>query len=251
MPDRSTLSFTVRSHEIDAMNRVLPGTIMRWCQDAAIYASDANGFDTARYRALGSTWFVREFTLDLRDTLRNGDDVILTTWAAGFERILAPRQYRIARPNGEVVALGEALWVYVSRDTGRPKRFDRELVEEFRTFDEHVLDDRDWGADLLDADDKLELVDEREHAVLWSELDGARHVNNVVYADWILDHFALASDAEPGVVRKMRIRFERGASANSTVRWSLARDEGGLRRQVVTDAADGSPISRAVIEVDG
>ena len=251
MPRASCLPLRVRTHEIDARGCVLPGTLLRWFQDAALHASAENGFDNERYRKLGTTWFVREYGLEIDGELREGEDVRVVTWAADFVRLAAHRQYRLERLDGSIIAKGEANWIYVDRVTGRPKRFDRELLDEFPTNPEYVLADRDWACDIVDAKTTPELPHSTVRDVRWSEVDGARHVNNAVYADWAVDHLAhVRTDVDgPGSIRRMRIRYDRSIPSGATVRWSIGEIRDGVWMQTVHDASDETLYSRTVIQV--
>ena len=251
MPETSSISYRARTHEVDARGHVLPGTLLRWFQDAALHASAENGFDTARYRRLGTTWFVREYGLEIEDELHEGEDVRIVTWAADFVRLAVHRQYRLERKDGTVIAKGEAHWIYVDRVTGRPKRFDRELLDEFPTNPVYVLSERAWAQDIVDAKTVPDLPHHAVRDVRWSEVDGARHVNNAVYADWASDHLAqVRGDVEgPGEIRRMRIRYERGVPLGATVHWSIGEIADGVWMQTVRDASDGKVYSRTVMQV--
>jgi acyl-CoA thioesterase FadM len=224
---------------------------LRWFQDAALHASAENGFGNERYRKLGTTWFVREYGLEIDGELREGEDVRVVTWAADFVRLAAHRQYRLERLDGSIIAKGEANWIYVDRVTGRPKRFDQEPLDEFPTHPVYVLGDRDWACDIVDAKAIPELPHSAVRDVRWSEVDGARHVNNAVYADWAVDHLAHVRDNEdgPGSIRRMRIRYDRSVPVGATVRWSIGEIAAGTWMQTVRDASDETLYSRTVIEV--
>lgn len=236
MPDRFVLPLVVRTFEADAHGQVLPATYLRWFQEAAIYASAANGFDEERYRALGTTWFVREFHLVVHSQPQTGETLEVITWAADIERITAHRQYSARRTNGDPIADAEAEWIYMDRATGKPRRLEREVIEAFPPQKEYALADREWGKDLLGADLPEADAHRMEHTVAWSELDGAQHVNNAVYAQWITDHIVAASaggrnesDEGPGVIRRLRLEYRRGARGGESLVWRLARFPGTPR----------------------
>jgi len=254
MPDRSVLPFVVRTYEVDAEGQVLPATLMRWFQEAAIFASAANGFDEARYRALGSTWFVRESHLEVLGRLSAGQTVEVHTWSAQLQRVTAFREYLARRPNGEVVALGEAEWVYVDRTTGRPRRIEGDPMSRFPSPGGFALEDRDWGASELCAEWTAQPLHRVEHEVLWSELDPARHANNAVYAGWVLDQIAAhgrtADDLPgPGTLRRMRLRFLRGARGGERLIWLLRRAGDGRWLQECVSGDGGRAVAKAIAEV--
>jgi acyl-CoA thioesterase FadM len=251
VPDRSVFHHTVCTHEIDSLSRVPLHVFVQWFQDAAIKASNEHGFNPTRYRELNSSWYVREITIELLSELRMHDEISTWTWAADFERIVGPRQYRIVRPDETVVANAEAMWVYVRRDTGRPTRLDVAVIEGFPTVSDWVLSDRQWGTDILDSNEQPASVLERPHSVLWSEIDGARHVNNTVYAQWLTDQLANASPGRgPGTVRRVRIRYENAIPEGSEIVWSTGYLRDDLWYHQITLADEGTVMTRAVIQVE-
>lgn len=255
MPDRSVLPFTVRTFEVDATGQVLPATYMRWFQEAAIFASAANGFDEERYHKLGSTWFLREFHLEVQCPPKVGETIEVYTWAASLERVTAHRQYTARRPNGDVIANGEGEWIYIDRATGRPRRIDRDPMKDFPLRAERVLEDRDWGTNLLEGYAGDAEVNVLVHRVLWSELDGAGHVNNAVYAEWVVDHIAAATvrgqgePTGPGKITRLRLRFQRGARAGETLEWRLQRADERTWLHETRVVPVGETVARAVVEL--
>ncbi len=259
MPVRSRLPLMVRTYEVDALNSVPPAVFLQWMQDAALLASSENGYPPPRYRELGTAWVLGEMLLEIHDHPHPTENLVVETWAADFGAANAHRQYRVMDGDGKVYAAADALWVYVNIETRRPRRFDQDIVNAFMTDPERAPDDPGWGADLLKT--PVETLDERIHTVEWSELDGAFHVNNAVYAKWVCDHLAVTTlgppqladkgtekmDAYgPGNIHKLRLRYRRGARLGETVTWKLARpdDTGALHE--ISDA-EGREIARAAV----
>jgi len=256
MPERSFMPIIVRTSEVDSIGNVLPGTYLRWFQEAAIRASAANGFDDERYRELGSSWFVKELHLQILRSIEAQEELTVATWIADMQRITSRRQYRLTRDNGEAVANGEAHWVYVNRETGRPRRLDKELLDGFSPLGIYSLSDPDWGMNALDEMcSPVGDVHEMSHTVRWTEIDEAHHVNNTVYADWMTDHLALANvDGGPGIIKRLRIRYEASAQEGMSVDLQLwrTREHMWLHRTSVNDgeeSSEGRTLTKAVLEV--
>lgn len=259
MPVRSRLPVTVRTYEIDALNRIPPAVFLQWMQDAAMLASHENGYPPGRYRELGTAWVLGEILLEIDTHPHPTDDISVETWVADFGAARARRQYRVLDAEGRRLAAGEALWVYVNIESRRPQRFDDELLNAFVTDEQREPGEPDWGADLLK--ERRDAASELEHTVRWSELDGAFHVNNTVYATWLCDHLAI-NDAGPpklsekgterigqygpGEVKRLRIRYRRGAELGETVTWRLTRPDLKSAVQEVIDAT-GKQISQAAV----
>jgi acyl-CoA thioester hydrolase len=220
MPDRYAFTLPVRSYEIDAEGKVPPAVFLRWFQEAAIKGSAANGYGPAQYAELGSSWYVREFHVEILALPKTGATVTLTTWVGDMERITSHRQYTAHGADGAELARGEADWVYVDRITGRPRRLDPEIMDAFPRLDVFALPDREWGSSLLEAPFPSDVSFASTHKVVWSEIDGSRHVNNTVYAVWLQDD---CGEFLPGQrIKRVRITYRRPALFGETLVRELA-----------------------------
>lgn len=245
MHDRYTFTLPVRSYEIDAEGKVPPVVFLRWFQEAAINASAANGYGPVRYAELGSSWFVREFHVEILALPKTGDTVALTTWVGDMERITSHRQYTAHGADGTALARGEADWVYVDRRTGRPRRLDATIMDAFPRLDEYALADRDWCLQLLEAPFPATASFASTHRVVWSEIDGSKHVNNTVYAEWLQDD---CGEHVPGArISRLRITYRRPALFREMLIRELAPAGSDLWLHRVTVENTGELVSLSVI----
>ena len=244
--ERFTMPLAVRTYEVDAAGDVPPAAFLRWFQELAVRASAARGFDDDRYRQLSATWVVGEFSLEVLAPVGAGDELVGATWVADIQRVNSHREYRLTRPDGSVVANGEAVWVYVDRRTGRPKRLPDEMRATFAPTGDYALSEPTWGADLLGTEPQAG-AHRIAHEVTWSELDAARHVNNAVYAQWISDHLASLDEERPRVSR-LRIAYARPVKGDETVEWRLHPVGGGVWLHWAMRDGGQQVATRAVIE---
>ena len=249
MPERCFLPLEVRTYEVDAYGRAPVAAYLKWMQDAAIFGSAANGFDTKRYDELGTTWVLGEIVIGIDGECAIGDRITVETWIADLAAASSHRQYRVRSEAGDLIATGEADWVYLDARRMRPRRIHPELVEAFPMVADYAIADRDWAKDLIDAAPEGPDTHEMRHTVLWSELDGARHVNNTVYAGWVTDQLAARNGEEegPGRISRLRLKYRRGARLGEKLSWRLAVSDGTAVQHVL--APDGGIISQAVAEV--
>lgn len=239
MVERFEMDIRVRSYELDAASSAPPASFLRWFQEAAIHASAENGYDARRYRETNSAWYVRDFHLAISAHPAMGETIRLVTWVGDIEKIT----YLALRSNGGVLARAEADWVHVDRATGRPKRLDSETIAAFRPTGEYALSDRDWGSGCLAEPFPAGVQFYREHTVAWSELDGARHVNNAVYADWVQDDCAAhIPDRE---ISRLRILYRRAAVLGDHLTRELAAgaDGGWLHRTRKGDSTEANSVA--------
>jgi acyl-CoA thioester hydrolase len=125
----------VPSAAIDANGHVGNLEYLRWMQDAAVAHSDAVGWTTERYRALGGTWVVRGHRIEYRQPAFEGQELVVQTWVTGFGRVQSQRRYRVWRPaDRAVLAIGETDWVFLDLAKGRPRSIPEELAASFSAY---------------------------------------------------------------------------------------------------------------------
>jgi acyl-CoA thioester hydrolase len=117
---------------IDANGHVNNVVYVSWMQEAAIAHSLARGLTDELYEELGGTWVARSHYIEYLRPAFAGETLSIATWIVDFNRSRCQRQYRFLRAaDGIELARAETLWVYVSRETGRPLPVHPRVIEKF------------------------------------------------------------------------------------------------------------------------
>jgi len=118
---------------IDANGHVNNVEYVRWMQEAAVAHSAARGLNDALYTELGSTWVARSHFIEYLRPAFVGEELVVETWIVDFGRSRSQRRYRFLREaDGCELARAETLWVYVSRETGKPLPIHQRVIEKFQ-----------------------------------------------------------------------------------------------------------------------
>jgi acyl-CoA thioester hydrolase len=106
---------------IDANGHVNNVEFVRWMQEAAMRHATEMGC-TAATQAAGATWVVRSHHIEYLHPALAGDRLRVRTWVANFRRAFSLRRYKFIRDrDSNVLARGETDWVFVDRQSGRPR----------------------------------------------------------------------------------------------------------------------------------
>jgi len=225
-------SFRVRAYEVDVWGRASAPTVCNWLQEAAGNHATHLGWGIEGLHAQGLTWVLSRLHLRLDRLPRWRDEVRVTTWPAGAQRLYALREFRLECDGG---ALGAATtgWMVLNQASRRPMRPAEEVA---------AMASRAPGRALADPFDKLPEPDsielERSLEVRNLDLDINRHANNVSVIGWALEALPLEG-LDGRRLAGLEIEF-RGET------------HGGDR--VVTQAqraGDGTFVHRLVRESDG
>ncbi len=115
------LDITVSADMIDLNQHVNNVVYVQWMQDVAVSHARATG-GTQAAREAGGTWVARSHHIEYRQPAFEGDRLRLMTWIHDFRKIRSTRRYKFLRLDDHVtVAVGQTEWVFIDRQTGRPR----------------------------------------------------------------------------------------------------------------------------------
>lgn len=123
------LKFTVTEQHLDENNHVNNVKYVEWMQDVAVGHTNAMGWTSQRYHALGCSWFARSHYINYRRQANLGDHITIKTWIEDLKRASSVRKYTFENQHDEIIADAETHWAFVNIVTGRPMA----VLDEVRT----------------------------------------------------------------------------------------------------------------------
>ena len=194
-----TERYEVNTLVVNAQKRLGLVGVLKILQDVAwIHGGRlGHGFDAMMSR--GWIWVLARQKLMMRAWPAWGETLEVSTWVRPVSGLLVHRDYEI-RAGGRKVGEGVASWLVLDAKTRKP------LKPALGDAGLATRDDGGFGitpAKIAPADDLPPLARFR---VQTSDLDVNGHVNNVRYAQWILDA-APGSAHEAYVVRDYEVNF--------------------------------------------
>ena len=122
---------TAVAAEIDELGHVSNVVYLQWVLEIAKAHSAAVGWDHQAYVRSGAIFVVRKHEIEYLASAYVGDEIDVTTWVESFRGASTTRRTRITRSDGKELAHAETHWVYVTMDTGRPRRISPSVSEAF------------------------------------------------------------------------------------------------------------------------
>ncbi len=181
--NRFTTSFQVPSWDCGHLGRMFPVAMLRYFQEAAVRHSDAEDGVFDRVLDHGLFWAMTGIKMTLGTLPMRGEKVSATTWHAGGDRLRFYRAYTARGEDGRLLADGVSSWVLVNGDTRRVVRASALPV---------ALPESELGpAHEALIPKHLAKMEGLDAGIPWlagfRDLDTNGHVNNVRYAEWILE----------------------------------------------------------------
>ena len=217
-------NFTIPCYETDASWRLKPASFMDMAQEAAGQHAVYLGFGYDDLIKTNTAWILSRVNIQFIDTPKWREEVTLTTWHKGLDRLFFLRDFIMTDKDGRERVKATTSWLVLNLETRRLVR-DPKLMEEGTVCGEHVLE---TPADKVQMPKDVEPELAMEHVVAYSDVDMLGHTNNAMYMQWSMDavEYDLVSERS---VKELTINFNHETKAGDKVaiyRASVEKEDG-------------------------
>ena len=219
-----TQNFTIPCYDTDASWRLKPTSFMNQAQEAAGLHAVHLGFGYDDLIVNNTAWILSRVHIEFLDTPKWRENITLTTWHKGLNRLFYLRDFILTDGNGKERVKATTSWLVLNLETRRLVR-DSQLMEEGTVNLENAIE---TPADKVQLPKDVEPVLAFEHVVGYSDVDMNGHANNAMYMQWAMDavDYDIAS-ARP--VRELTINFNHETKAGDSValyRYVVEQEDG-------------------------
>lgn len=224
--NRLTENFTIPCYQTDASWRLKPSAFMDLAQEMANRHATVLGFGYDDLILTRTAWILSRVNIRFEKTPLWRDEVSLTTWHKGLNRLFFLRDFIMKDKDGNECVKATTSWLVLNLDTRRLVR-DPHLMDEGTTCTDNVIE---TPAEKVQMPKGVEPELVKEHKVSYSDVDLNGHTNNAMYMQWAMDaiDYSVAS-AKP--VKEVTINFNHETKAEDVVKIYRAdvENEDGLR----------------------
>lgn len=130
LPEPFTLATSVSEEDIDGLQHTNNTVYVKWCEQVAWAHSNSLGLDIESYRRLNRAMAITRAEYDYQAASREGDEVIVGTWIAAWDRRLTmERRFQIVRPaDGTTLLRGRMHFACIELSSGKPRRMPEEFI---------------------------------------------------------------------------------------------------------------------------
>lgn len=176
--------FEVRSFHIDYFGRLRLGALLQMMTECAGIHASQIGVGYRQLQPLNMLWVLSRIRIEFERIPLWREQLILTTWPKGFEKLFALRDFLVTDAQHQVIARATSCWLLIDRALRRPLRYDRLPVEIAYEANRHALS---VIPQKLVFPEKF--LKENHRTPRYSELDVNRHLNSARYVEWIMDEW--------------------------------------------------------------
>jgi acyl-ACP thioesterase len=221
---RYTKDLTIQCYETDAAWRLKPASFMNFAQEAAGNHAVYLGFGYDELIANNTAWILSRVHVVFNDTPKWKEDITLTTWHKGLNRLFFLRDFVLTDNDGKERVKATTSWLVLNLETRRLVR-DPKLLEEGTVCNENALE---TPADKVQMPKDLEPELVRKHVVSYSDIDTNGHTNNAMYMQWSMNAVGYdITSSRP--VKEFTINFNHETKAGDEVeiyRAAVEREDG-------------------------
>ena len=170
-------------YETDAAWRLKPASFMNMAQEAAGCHAVELGFGYDDLIAKNTAWILSRVRVDFLDTPLWREDMTLTTWHKGLNRLFFLRDFIMTDSEGRERVKATTSWLVMNLETRRLVR-DPNLMEDGTICTENAIE---TPADKVQMPKDKEPMFVMNHLVSYSDVDTNGHTNNAMYMHWAMD----------------------------------------------------------------
>jgi acyl-ACP thioesterase len=235
--------YTIPCYDTDASGRLKPASFMNLAQEAAGQHAVYLGFGYDDLIVTNTAWILSRVHIRFVDTPMWKDDVVLSTWHKGLNRLFFVRDFRLTEKEGRTRVEATTSWLVMNLETRRLVR-DPQLREGSECLEDVIATPA--GKVQMPKDVEPQLM--FEHLVAYSDIDVNGHANNAMYMQWAMD--AVDYDiASTRPVKEVTINFNHETKAGDVVALykSIIKTEDGRRVYVEGKVGDTSAFCVEII----
>ncbi len=213
--------YALRTSDFTPEKTLKKSAILDLFQDIAGYHSDFLGCGLDDFAKKGYGWVLVGVRCEILKAVNMYDNLVVKTWPLKPSFAKYVRQYAVYNSENEVVFKGDSVWTIIDLKTRKPVVL-KEVYRGVEKFNEEsVFDGKLLKIRPLD-DTAFSFVGNR--TVNFSDIDMNGHVNNIKYADIIVD--VLGNDIEN--FKFFQIDYHKELMSGKTVEIYKAEENGKL-----------------------
>ena len=204
---------TIPCYQTDSNWILKPASFMDLAQEAANTHAAILGFGYDDLIQSRTAWILSRLNIHFLKSPRWRDEVTLTTWHKGLERLFFLRDFILTDKEGNECIKATTSWLVLNLDTRRLVR-DPKLMDEGTTCSDNALETPAAKVQ-MPKDKEAEFV--MDHVVSYSDVDLLGHTNNAMYVHWAMDalDYSLTSGTP---LKELTINFNHETKAGEIVK---------------------------------
>lgn len=237
--EKGVYRYKVKARNVDFSKQITIVSLVDFVLEAAGEDADKNGFGVVDLNKQNHSWVLSRMSLEISAMPVDGETFIVTTWVNEIGRMMTTRNMIISNASDEIIGGAVTSWAMIDLTTRRPldlsanENYLKAVIDNDSPID-HPCKVR-VGAECI----------EREHRVVYSDIDFNGHTNTMKYLEMMFDTMPM-TDLEGRKFRRLDVNFlhESRYGDSLNIRFCDAESDKSCF-EIVSD--DSMPICRAQV----
>jgi len=196
-------TFKIRAAEVDQKKQLRWDAFAAYMQEVAW--EHANRLKVGKqFFDENKFWVLSRLQIKIERFPVWGDEVVLSTWPKGIDKLFALRDFEMKTREGEILLSATSAWLILQADTKRPIRPDSILA---KLNPVAHLEAIEGTADKININSFTTSRHSITRTARASDLDMNGHVNNVTYLRWAIDYIHETEVISSLPIHKMAINY--------------------------------------------
>lgn len=174
--------YEIHYYETDERKKALPTAIMNYFCDICMVQSDKAGIGSEYMQENNLAWVLYKWDIYIREYPAYREKIKVTTAAHSFKKFYAYRKFRVEDTSGNIIITANSMWLLIDLNRRRALKLPENMYEAYG-----IGPDDNKGLEIRKIIPPEEFDSISEFDVRYSDIDTNKHVNNVKYAEWILE----------------------------------------------------------------
>ncbi len=179
--------FTVRNYETDFRQNLKPSAILGYFQETAGDHSEEMGLGFAKLAESGYFWVLSKMYVEIKALPKFRDTVTVSTWPHEPNKAIYERSFEMRSDLNDVLLRAFSRWCILSVKNGRIVPCSQIEQPQIDFIDHKSVDFSEWRIDALREKERPAF----SLKIANSEYDLNNHVNNIKYADYMMNCFSV------------------------------------------------------------
>lgn len=202
--------------EISENGTMTLGAIVDRLQDCSNFHSEEVGAGWEYMQSINRAWLVNSWQIIFDKPLSMGDYIKVHTWAYGYDKILAYRNYLLENDKGEACVRAHTRWVLLDVEKNKAVKINESDVSMYEMGEKLDMDYADRRIKISKEPEKIDEIKIRGY-----QLDTNSHVNNSWYIKIAADY--ISNDKK---VSQIRVEYKKAAVKNDIMNIKHIENDG-------------------------
>ncbi len=232
--------YIIRTHEIDARQRLTVPALMMLMQEASMHNARQLQISLWDEEMNNLSWVILRKELIVLKMPTLGQKVKVVTYPAGFQRVFAYRDFWVYDDKGHVLATASSTWTLMNLAERRISKIPQDILSLDIPAKDKLLAQPESKIVMSDK-----LTESYRYTIRHFDLDWNNHVNNIILAKLMIQSLG-AGRLSSGYIKKFTIHIKAECYINDSLSIQVSTEDDRCFHQI--SGKDNKTIAMSISE---